>query len=90
MIEKPINLKRDWDDNVTAALMVQTNALIPMKIATRLCGISRQEIDRCIQEGTFPKPCKLSADSKSLRKAFHLNDLQEWINNPADYRQPEP
>ena len=69
--------------------MLQTNALIPIKTVTKLCSLSRQEIDRRIHNGTFPKPKKLSGHKKSIRKAFYLQDIQDWINNPKSYQQAE-
>ena len=41
-----ISIKEDFEAQVTAALMIQSNALIPIKLAVKLCGISRQEINR--------------------------------------------
>lgn len=81
------SIKADFEAQVTAALMIQSNALIPIKLAARLCGISRQEISRRISRGTFPKPRKLSRRKNSVRKAFYLKDLHEWIKNPHIYRQ---
>lgn len=78
-----------FEAQVTAALMIQSNALIPIKLAARLCGISRQEIDRRIHNGTFPKPHKLSGKKRSMRKAFYLLDLHEWIRDPKNYRRIE-
>ena len=83
------SIKADFEAQVTAALMIQSNALIPIKLAVRLCGISRQEISRRIARGTFPKPRKLSRRSNAIRKAFHLKDLHEWIKNPHMYRQED-
>ena len=85
-LENPIALKPEFDAQVTAALMIQSNALIPIKLAARLCGISRQEIHRRIEKGTFPKPTRLSSRKNSIRKAFYLKDLHEWIKNPITYR----
>ncbi len=84
---KGFNLKTNFEAQVTAALMIQSNALIPIKLAVKLCGISRQEIDRRIHRGTFPKPTKLSKRKKAVRKAFYLKDIHEWIKNPHGYRQ---
>lgn len=83
------SIKADFEAQVTAALMIQSNALIPIKLAVTLCGISRQEINRRIARGTFPKPRKLSRRKNAIRKAFHLQDLHEWIKNPHMYRQPD-
>lgn len=79
----------DFDAQVTAALMIQSNALIPIKLAARLCGISRQEIDRRVHNGTFPKPHRLSGRKRSMRKAFYLGDIHDWIRDPQGYRRDE-
>ena len=84
-----LTLKETFDAEVTAALMIQSNALIPIKLVVRLCGLSRQEIDRRVNRGSFPKPTKLSSRKKSIRKAFYLKDIHEWIKNPHSYRQVE-
>ena len=86
---KGFNLKKTFDAQVTASLMIQSNALIPIKLAVRLCGISRQEIDRRVQAGTFPQPTKLSRRKEATRKAFYLKDIHAWIKNPQMYRQPK-
>ena len=89
IIIKGFSLKETFEAQVTAALMIQSNALIPIKLAVKLCGISRQEIDRRIHRGTFPRPRKLSGRRRAVRKAFYLKDIQEWLRNPHSYRQPE-
>lgn len=81
------SIKADFEAQVTAALMVQSNALIPIKLAVKLCGISRQEINRRIARGTFPKPNKLSKRKNSVRIAFYLKDLHDWIKSPHTYMQ---
>jgi len=84
-----LSLKEKFEAEVTASLMIKSNALIPMKLVVRLCGISRQEIDRRIKHGTFPKSRKLSLHRKSTRKAFYLKDIHEWIKSPHTYLQPD-
>lgn len=81
------SIKKDFEAQVTAALMIQSNALIPISLAVRLCGISRQEINRRIAHGTFPKPHRLSNRKNSIRKSFYLKDLHEWIKDPHNYLQ---
>ena len=82
-----VSIKADFEAQVTAALMIQSNALIPVRLAVKLCGISRQEINRRIARGTFPKPHKLSSRENAIRKAFYLKDLHAWIKNPHTYLQ---
>jgi len=69
--------KAEFEAQVSAALMIQSNALVPIKLAARLCGVSRQEIDRRITRKTFPKPHKLSRRANSVRITFFLKDLHE-------------
>lgn len=38
------SIKADFEAQVTAAFMIQSNALIPLKLAARLCGIPKHEI----------------------------------------------
>ncbi len=87
LLLKSFSLKKTFEAEVTAALMIQSNALIPIKLAVRICGISRQEIRRRIARGTFPKPRILSSHKKAKRKAFYLKDIHEWIKSPHTYRQ---
>ena len=89
MIFDGMSIKEEFEAQVTAALMIQSNALIPMKLAVRLCGISRQEIRRRIARRTFPKPHKLSRRANATRKAFYLKDLHDWIKNPHGYIQDD-
>ena len=84
-----LSIKKDFEAQVTAALMIQSNALIPIKMAVKLCGISRQEINRRIARGTFPKPHKLSSRENAIRKAFYLKNLHEWIKSPQTYLQDD-
>ncbi len=89
LLLKSFGLKKTFEAEVTAALMIQSNALIPIKLAVRLCGISRQEIRRRIACGTFPKAKILSSHKKAKRKAFYLKDIHEWIKSPHTYRQSD-
>lgn len=81
------SIKAEFEAQVMAALMIQSNALIPIKLAVKLCGISQQEISRRVSNGTFPRPRPLSGKAKAMRKAFYLKDLHEWIKSPHSYRQ---
>ena len=79
---------KNSDAELIAALMIQSNALISIKTAVSLCSISRQEIDRRVHIGTFPKPMKLSSEEKSIRKAFRIGDIIDWLHDPVGYKQP--
>ncbi|WP_338454845.1 hypothetical protein [uncultured Alteromonas sp.] len=81
------SIKADFEAQVTAALMIQSNALIPLKLAAKLCGIPQHEITRRIACGTFPKPRNLSPKGKRISDVFYLKDLHEWIKCPHLYRQ---
>lgn len=81
LLFRGLSHKETFEAQVIAALMIQSNTLIPIKLAVRLCGISRQEINRCIARGTFLKSRKLSRRGNATRKAFYLKDIHEWIKN---------
>lgn len=80
------NSRPNYEARLVASLMIQTNALISIKTAVKLCSISRQEIDRRVHNGTFPIPIKLSGDEKSIRKAFRINDIEVWLLDPSSYQ----
>ncbi len=84
-----LSLKETFEAEVTAELMIKSNALIPIRLVRRLCGISPTEINRRVESGTFPKPTKLSDNRKSKRKAFYLKDIHEWIKSPHTYLQSD-
>lgn len=86
MVDLPRDLKSEFEAQVLASLMIQSNALVSVKTASKLCSLSRQEIDRRVHKGTFPVPEKLSARENSIRKAFRIRDIQEWLANPTEYR----
>lgn len=79
--------KRHVEDNIyfeaqlVAALMVETNALVPIKTASRLCSLSRQEIDRRIHKGTFPAPQVLSSENNAIRKATSISQTHQNNKN---------
>ncbi len=41
---KEKTIKADFEAQVTAALMIQSNALTPIKLAVKLCGISKDNL----------------------------------------------
>jgi len=77
-----------FEAEVVASLMIQSNAFISIKTAAKLCSLSRQSIDRRIQQGTFPPCQRLSSDDKAIRKAFRIRDIQQWMDSPITYRAP--
>ncbi|WP_086930238.1 helix-turn-helix transcriptional regulator [Agarilytica rhodophyticola] len=87
MVSTSKNSKSEFEAQLTAALMLQTNALVSIKTVTKLCSLSRQEIDRRVYNGTFPKPQKLSKQDNAIRKAFRLHDIQIWLDDPHNYQQ---
>ena len=80
----------NFDAQVTAELMIKTNALIPMNLALRLCGLTHLEIEKLIIRGLFPKPRVFPCKNGTSKKSFYLNDLQEWMNNPHVYVRLDP
>lgn len=68
-----------------ASLMVQTNALISIEVAVNLCSLSISEINYRIQNGRFPEPLNLSMEPSDPIYAFHIQDIQKWLNSPSEY-----
>ena len=89
LLFRGLSLKETFEAEVTAELMIKSNALIPVKLVARLCGLSETEVNRRIERGTFPKSTKLSSNKKAKRKAFYLKDIHEWIKSPHTYLQPD-
>ncbi len=83
------NQNVDFEAQLVASLMIQSNAFVSIKTAAKLCSISRQTIDRRIHQGTFPVPEKLSSEDKAIKKAFRIKDIQQWLNSPLTYRAPQ-
>lgn len=83
-----VDVNAQLEAQIIASLMLQSNALVSIKMVSKLCSISRQEIDRRIQNGTFPKPFKISNEEKAIKKAFRIKDILEWLENPASYFTP--
>ncbi|GAB1256178.1 hypothetical protein NBRC116494_06800 [Aurantivibrio plasticivorans] len=84
LLKNTRSIKEEFEAEVTAALMIKCNALIPIKLAVRLCGISRNEIFRRMKMGLFPEPAPLSM-RRPFDHAFYLKDLHEWIKDPRHY-----
>lgn len=76
------SIKAEFEAQVTAALIIQSNALIPIKLAVRLCGISRAKIMRRIGKGTFPKTAPLFGRRAKRPVSFYLSEIHKWIRNP--------
>ncbi len=86
LFSNPRSLKEEFEAEVAAALMIKCNALIPINMAVRLCGISKKEILRRMEMGLFPKPAPLPRFREKRESfAFYVKDLHEWIRNPRTY-----
>tara|TARA_B100001989_G_C24547027_1_gene471604 strand:+ start:814 stop:1101 length:288 start_codon:yes stop_codon:yes gene_type:complete len=86
LLSEKRSLKEEFEAEVAAALMIKCNALIPISMAVRLCGISKKEILRRMEMGLFPKPAPLPKfREKSEKYAFYVKDIHEWIKSPRTY-----
>ena len=70
-----ISIKADFEAQVTAALMIKSNALIPFKLAVRLrlCGITQAHRTRNISKTAKT----LSHKKNSTRIAFYLKYIHD-------------
>jgi len=75
----------DEEVKVVAALMENMNAFISIKTAEIMTTLDKTTQYRERIEGRFPKLIVLNHHGR--RKAYRIQDLKDWLNNPANYKQ---
>ena len=60
-----------------------TDALIDVKEASRIAGISRTEVWRQVKAGTFPKPTRLG--TRCTR--YSLCEVSDWVKQRLAERE---
>jgi len=76
----------DEEPKVIAHLLIQMNAFASIKTAELATTLDKATQYRERKAGRFPKLHCLNQYGR--RKAYKLQDLKNWLENPADYRQP--
>ena len=69
---------------VLAALMIKLNAFVSIAAAEKITTLDKITQYRERSKGNFPKP--VSITSLGRRKAYRLNDLQKWLDDPENYK----
>jgi prophage regulatory protein len=61
-------------------------AFYRLRDVMRITALSRSTVYRRVAEGRFPAPVNLGGRASAWQRAA----LQEWINNPEEYRAATP
>ncbi len=75
----------DQETEIVAQLLLKMNAFVSIKTVEIVTTLDKTTQYRERLAGRFPKLHPLT--SQGRRKAYKLQDLIEWMENPADYRQ---
>ena len=75
----------DEEVKVVAALMESINAFISIQTAEILTTLDKTTQYRQRTEGRFPKLITLNHHGR--RKAYRLQDLKNWLDDPVGYSQ---
>lgn len=75
----------DEEAEVVAHLMLKMNAFISVRTAELATTLDKVTQARERKSGRFPKLYKLSSNVR--RKAYRINDIKSYLENPTEYRQ---
>ena len=74
----------DEEAEVVAHLLIKMNAFVSIKTAEIATTLDKTTQYRERREGRFPKLVSLTHHGR--RKAYRIQDLRNWLENPDDYR----
>ncbi|MFL1013254.1 helix-turn-helix transcriptional regulator [Flavisericum labens] len=75
----------DQEKEVVIGLLLETNAFVSIKTAEILTTLDKTTQYRERKEGRFPKLHSLTHHGR--RKAYRVQDLKNWLENPKSYQQ---
>ena len=73
----------DEEAEVVAHLLLKMNAFVSIKTAEIATTLDKATQYRERNEGRFPPLVSLTHNGR--RKAYRINDLKKWLQNPEDY-----
>ena len=76
----------DQEKDVVIGLLLETNAFVSIKTAEILTTLDKTTQYRERKEGRFPKLHSLTLHGR--RKAYKIQELLNWIENPVGYQPP--
>jgi hypothetical protein len=74
----------DQEDKVIALLLLEMNAFVSVKTAETATTLDKVTQYRERKAGRFPELISLTLHGR--RKAYRLQDLIRWIENPQQYK----
>ena len=75
----------DEEAEVVAHLLLKMNAFISIKTAEIATTLDKMTQYRERKEGRFPKLVSLTHHGR--RKAYRINDIRAYLENPTEYQQ---
>lgn len=76
----------DEEPKIVAALMENVNAFVSIKTVEIMTTLDKTTQYRERKSGRFPKLHSLTHHGR--RKAYKIQDLKNWLENPAEYKSP--
>jgi len=76
----------DEEPKVIAKLLLEINAFVSIKTAELATTLDKTTQYRERKLGRFPKLHSLTHHGR--RKAYKIQDLKTWLENPSDYQSP--
>ena len=73
----------DEEAEVVAHLLLKMNAFVSIKTAEIATTLDKMTQYRERKEGRFPKLVSLTHHGR--RKAYRIQDLKNWLENPSEY-----
>ncbi len=75
----------DEEAEIVAHLLLKMNAFVSIKTAEIATTLDKMTQYRERKEGRFPKLVSLTHHGR--RKAYRIQDLKNWLENPNEYTQ---
>lgn len=75
----------DEEAEVVAQLLLKMNAFVSIKTAEIATTLDKTTQYRERKEGRFPKLVSLTHHGR--RKAYRIQSLKDWLENPSEYKQ---
>ena len=77
-------IDKEDDADSFASLMLEMNAFVSIDTAEKITTLDKTTQYRERIKGRFPRLHVITA--RGRRKAYHIQDLLEWIKDPVNYR----
>lgn len=74
----------DQEKEIVIGLLLETNAFVSIKTAEILTTLDKTTQYRERKEGHFPKLVSLTHHGR--RKAYRINELRDYLNDPQNYK----